>query len=52
MGTAEIEGDKRYASHLEQEKRGCTGCRAERWLRHEVLADVEPSHRITRGGGS
>jgi hypothetical protein len=42
MGKAETEGEKRSTSHLEQEKRGCTRCRAERWLRREVRADMEP----------
>ena len=45
MGTAETEGEKRATSHLEQQKRGCTRCRAERRLRREVSADTEPAQK-------
>jgi hypothetical protein len=51
MGIAETEGDKCSASHLEQEERGFTRCRAERRLRRETSASMKPSHRTARGEG-
>ncbi len=51
MRIAEIEGDKRYGSHLEQEERGFTRCRAERRLRREMAVGMKPSHRTARGEG-
>ena len=51
MRIAEIEGDKRSASHLEQDERGFTRCLAEWRLRREMPADMEPSHKTARGRG-
>ena len=47
----ETEGDKRSAPHLQQEEREFARCLAEWRLRREMPADMEPSHRITRGRG-
>src|SRR5919112_171534 len=51
MGIVQTEGDKRSSSHLEQEVRELTKCRAGRRPRREVPADMKPSHRTARGGG-
>jgi hypothetical protein len=51
MGIAETDGDERSASHIEQEERRFTRCRAERRLRREMAAGMKPSHRTARGRG-
>ena len=50
-GIAEIEGDKRYASHLEQEERTFICCRAGWRIPREVPTGMKTSHRAARGRG-
>jgi hypothetical protein len=51
MRTAETEGDKHSTLHLEQEEGRFAKGRDEQRLRRELPADMEPSHRRTRGEG-